>query len=182
MYERITIMGVEDWGDKWQVRYAREFVPETPEEQPWATQGGHCFPKDVFEWRAAEYGIDPTDMDTLVDIVLVEPFISPGDMKAGEMLHDAPTIAEARQAHLARCSRAKLRARITTRTAALRNAGGLLDQLRTQSPMDTEVMQVKEQYVREMRQAHRDAAAVEPRSRARQLVEELERQKRRSNG
>lgn len=182
MYEKRTIMEIQDWGDKWQVVYVREFVPETPGEEAWAEQAGHCFPKDVFEWRAAEYDIDPADMDTLLDVVLSEPFIDPGDVKPGERLHDAPTIEEARRAHLARCSKAKLKARITTRTAALRNAGGLLDQLKAQSPMDTEVMQIKRQTVQEMRLAHRDAAAVEPRSRARQLVEELERQKRRSNG
>lgn len=34
----------------------------------------HVFPPDTLEWRAAEYGIDPTDLDTLLDIVLNEPF------------------------------------------------------------------------------------------------------------
>ena len=104
MYEKRTIMEIQDWGDKWQVVYVREFVPETPGEETWAEQAGHCFPKDVFEWRAAEYDIDPADMDTLLDVVLSEPFIDPGDVKPGERLHDAPTIEEARRAHLARCS------------------------------------------------------------------------------
>lgn len=40
----------------------------------------HSFPLDILEWRAAEYGIDPRDFDTLIDVVLHEPFIpDPGD-------------------------------------------------------------------------------------------------------
>ncbi len=35
----------------------------------------HIFPHTTFEWRAAEYGVDPDDVDTLIDIVLHEPFI-----------------------------------------------------------------------------------------------------------
>lgn len=34
----------------------------------------HVFPPETLEWRAAEYGIDPEDTDTLLDIVLNEPF------------------------------------------------------------------------------------------------------------
>lgn len=33
----------------------------------------HIMPSDIFEWRAAEYGID--DLDELIDIVLHEPYV-----------------------------------------------------------------------------------------------------------
>jgi hypothetical protein len=34
----------------------------------------HIFPPETLEWRSAEYGIDPEDTDTLLDIVLSEPY------------------------------------------------------------------------------------------------------------
>jgi hypothetical protein len=33
----------------------------------------HVLPVDTLAWRAAEYGIDPADLDTLLDVVLHEP-------------------------------------------------------------------------------------------------------------
>lgn len=35
----------------------------------------HRFPHDTLRWRAAEYGIDPLDSETLLRVVLHEPFI-----------------------------------------------------------------------------------------------------------
>ncbi|WP_328494098.1 hypothetical protein OHS59_16185 [Streptomyces sp. NBC_00414] len=32
----------------------------------------HIFPIEALEWRAAEYGIDPADVDTLLDLILHE--------------------------------------------------------------------------------------------------------------
>ncbi|MGW6499314.1 hypothetical protein [Nonomuraea angiospora] len=39
----------------------------------------HIIPHSTWEWRCAEYGIDPDDMDTLLDIVLHEPWIPDPD-------------------------------------------------------------------------------------------------------
>lgn len=153
MYKKRTILEVQDWGDKWQVVYIVEHVPEKgdADQQVWAEQTGHCFPKDIFEWRAAEYDIDPADMDTLVDIVLAEPFLDSSDYANGEGLHDAPDIASARTAHKARCARGKLRGRITTRGKAAEK-DGLLHQMRTESLMHPEVIKVKKEFVRRHRQ------------------------------
>lgn len=152
MYKKRTILEVQDWGDKWQIVYIVEHVPETPEDgEVWAEQSGHCFPKDIFEWRAAEYGIDPTDMDTLIDIVLSEPFLDDNDYAPGEGLHDAPDIALAREAHKSRCAKGKLRGRITTR-GKIAMKDGILHKLRTESFMDPEVIQVKREHVRRQRQ------------------------------
>lgn len=63
--------------------------------------GTHTFPEDTMEWRAAEYGIDPADLDTLLDIVLHEPHL-PDDDQPELSLHNAPTIDAARDRHLAR--------------------------------------------------------------------------------
>ncbi|WP_433235560.1 hypothetical protein ACQPYK_25555 [Streptosporangium sp. CA-135522] len=41
----------------------------------------HIIPHSTWEWRCAEYGVDPNDMDTLLDIVLHEPWIpDPNDV------------------------------------------------------------------------------------------------------
>ncbi|MFD8529402.1 hypothetical protein ACFV0L_18480 [Streptosporangium canum] len=43
----------------------------------------HIIPHSTFEWRCAEYSIDPDDMTTLLDVVLHEPWIpSPDDAMA----------------------------------------------------------------------------------------------------
>lgn len=158
MYKKRTILDVQDWIDKWQIVYIIEHVPEPDDadQQTWAEQGGHCFPKDIFEWRAAEYGIDPSDMDTLIDIVLSEPFLVESDYSSGESLHDAPSIAAARTAHLARCVQGKLRGRITTRGKIARE-GGVLHKVRAESPMHEEVLQVKREHVESQRKALRDS-------------------------
>lgn len=43
--------------------------------KPDGTNHCHVFPKTTMESRAAEYGIDPSDVDTLLDIVLHEPYM-----------------------------------------------------------------------------------------------------------
>ncbi|MFE9064940.1 hypothetical protein [Streptomyces violaceusniger] len=96
----------------------------------------HVFPKNTLEWRAAEYGIDPGDVDTLLDIVLHEPhaphpddrlsadddpavaagLFSPapasrGTVRAGDpvptTLYTAETVEQAREAHLLRIQHTK---------------------------------------------------------------------------
>lgn len=64
-------------------------------------RGRHVFPDDALEWRAAEYDIDPGDMDTLLDMVLWEPHLPDPD-RPDLMLHDAPDIDSAREYHLSR--------------------------------------------------------------------------------
>lgn len=153
MYKKRTILEVQDHDDKWNVIYIIEHVPEPgdKDQQIWAEQGCHWMPKDIFEWRAAEYGIDPTDMDTLIDIVLSEPFLEDSDYAEGESLFDADDITTARLAHKSRCARGKLRGRITTR-GKIAQKGGLLHKMRTESLMDDEVLQVKREHVAQQRE------------------------------
>jgi hypothetical protein len=91
------------------------------------------FPKFTLEQRAAEYGFDPADVETLLDVVLHEQFVhspggeiedaaaaqgmlspalvSNGAARRGQMvptdLFNAPTIKHARDAHLVRVAHAK---------------------------------------------------------------------------
>lgn len=106
----------------------------------------HAFPLDTMEWRAAEYGIDPADRATLLDIVLTEPHLTAEDQARGYRLHDAPDIETARRDHLARCVAVKLRHRISTRAV-----GTPLGRIRSESPMDPEVIAVKAQHVARVR-------------------------------
>ncbi|GAA0705423.1 hypothetical protein GCM10010193_70620 [Kitasatospora atroaurantiaca] len=70
---------------------------------------GLLFPADTLAWRSAELGIDPADTETLLDIVLHEPFVT-SDPPVGE-----GSQAPAREPHLARIAEAKRRVTITTR-------------------------------------------------------------------
>jgi hypothetical protein len=51
----------------------------------------HIIPHSTWEWRCAEYGIDPDDMDTLLDVVLHEPWIPQPDDALSRM---NPVVAE----------------------------------------------------------------------------------------
>lgn len=97
---------------------------------------GITFPKQTLEYRAGEYGIDPDDVETLLDVVLHEPFLPDlsdpashpadpawqlgvkgralfplGRIRAGDTvpadLWTASSIDDARTAHLARINHVK---------------------------------------------------------------------------
>lgn len=101
----------------------------------------HIFPHATLAWRAAEYGIDPADTEALLDVILHEPFLpdlddpdeaaqdpaaragmtvparkARGRIRKGDpvpvRLHNADTIADARQAHLMRIDAIKDTVRI----------------------------------------------------------------------
>lgn len=67
----------------------------------------HVFPDSIFEWRVAEYELDPTDIQTLLDIVIHEPHLPAGWDQGPDFLHRAPDRATARDAHLARIAACK---------------------------------------------------------------------------
>lgn len=94
----------------------------------------HAFPPPAVEWRMAEYQLD--SVDEALDMVLHEPFaVDPLDRfqklpdpaaRAGMVtrlpgraseepvrLHNAPTIADAREAHRLRIADAKARVQVT---------------------------------------------------------------------
>ncbi|HEY9659112.1 MAG TPA: hypothetical protein V6C65_11715, partial [Allocoleopsis sp.] len=54
------------------IHVVKEFI----EDDDTVSLNLHIFARDTIEWRAAEYDIDPeTDFDTLINIVLFEPFV-----------------------------------------------------------------------------------------------------------
>lgn len=133
----------------------------------------HLFPLETLEWRAAEYGIDPADTATLLDIVLTEPHLTEEDWAAGHRLHDAPDIDTARVDHLARCARSKLRHRISTRTP-----GHPCRRVAAESPLHPEAIGLKQQLVARARTAHAAARQAEPQDRIAALRAAVQRHER----
>ncbi|MEV4053046.1 hypothetical protein AB0J55_17825 [Amycolatopsis sp. NPDC049688] len=139
----------------------------------------HYLPADTLEWRAAEYDIDPADTATLLDIVLAEPHLSEEDWAAGHKLHDAPDIDTARRDHLARCARAKLRHRISTRTRASTKDTPAVphpcQRVADESPLHPEAIELKRQLVEQARTAHIATQAAAPPDRIAALRAAVER-------
>lgn len=111
---RIEMSGVPMWQVKY-ARYADESAPGAKAVKYASEPEGyhvHVFPPDTLEWRAAEYGIDPTDTDALLDIILGEPF---AEQDPVPLLFTADTIEEARAQHTSRCAQAKLAKKISSR-------------------------------------------------------------------
>jgi hypothetical protein len=124
-------------------------------DQDDVAEGVHIFPYDILEWRAAEYGIDPSDVDTLLDIVLAEPYLSPDEWKTGPQLYVDPDtdLSEVRQAHLSRCARVKLANRISTRG----KSADPLTLVRETHQMDAGAVSIKRQLVDQGREQRRRA-------------------------
>lgn len=81
----------------------------------------HLMPGATLEWRAAEYGVDPKDVDTLLEIVLHEPHMQTVDnpqhgpryADSGPDLWTADSTDAARTAHLARVQACSVRIDVT---------------------------------------------------------------------
>jgi hypothetical protein len=162
---KIVFDSVELVRDRWRVAKTLTADDGSSERQL------HVFPTDTMEWRAAEYGIDPSDTASLLDVVLTEPHLTPEDWANGSALHTAPDIATARRDHLARCAAVKLRHRMSTRAK-----GTPLDRVRAESVMDLEVVAVKTAHVSQVREqqlAHRRRLSLAPVPRAEVLRRQL---------
>lgn len=142
------------------ISYTSVTLLDSPTNPRWAIEGmrteddgstmryRYVFPTDTLEWRAAEYGIDPKDTATLLDIVLAEPHLTDEDFAPGTHLYEAPDIDTARRAHVARCAAVKWRHRI-----ASRDASSPCHRIVQESPMDGEVLDLKRQLVAQHRAA-----------------------------
>lgn len=118
----------------------------------------HYFPADTLEWRAAEYDIDPTDLDTLLDIVIYEPYMEDAD-RPDMLLHDATSVEEARTYHLSRIQKVKAKQpkdRVMS-AAAVETHGRVREEIKKLSHMDPEVIQVKKNLVAKIRKDRKDA-------------------------
>lgn len=136
----------------------------------------HVFPADTLEWRAAEYGIDPADRATLLEMVLYEPHLPVADPVA-HPLFAAATVAAARNEHLADIAalkgggqargltgRSQQRAVDVTQHPVLLESGveDPLAVIRRESPIDPEFIAVKARHVSRQRDAYRAQQAAVP--------------------
>lgn len=115
----------------------------------------HTFPTDTMEWRAAEYGLDPSDVDTLLEIVLAEPHLDPDPDDATRSLFAAATIEEARDHHLKKIRKIKVG----------RDADAW-ERAKVGAVMHPEAIELKAEHVRRGRDAHRTRAARAPHTEA----------------
>lgn len=137
----------------------------------------HVMPEDIFEWRVAEYDIDPDDRDTLLELVLYEPYLDNLSSDDPRLLINAESIATARTAHLERVRGKKGKGRVRTRNRrapelAVTRAGPgervLLDAvddpltplevLKREMPIDPGIVAVKRENVNRRRAAKKQGA------------------------
>lgn len=72
---------------------------EVADEEGNTVRVAHVMPKDAAEWRVAEYGLDPNDHDTLIDVLIHEGHVHAA-IAPEDSLHLAPTVEHAREALL----------------------------------------------------------------------------------
>lgn len=109
--------------EEWKIQESRtEQVSGTPcwlvtLLKPDGSTHATVMPTAALEWRAAEYGIDPTDVDTLLDVILHEPHLPMADdpVRGPRYADDGPDLwtaentSVAREAHLARIEASPVR-------------------------------------------------------------------------
>lgn len=103
------------------------------------------FRVDTLEWRAAEYDIDPADKDTLLDMVLSEPFLDPDPDDPTLSLFDAPDIGRARVHHLRKVAQVEVEADPKA-----------WEDAKAYSLMHYQALDLKREHVRRGRKAHQD--------------------------
>jgi hypothetical protein len=101
----------------WMVKFSVERDPDEKEFDhriaPEHNVFIHAFPEQRILAIIAEYELDESDMDSVMDMVLAEPFLDTAD---GEpTLFSGESMEVIRDAHIRRCARAKLRTRMSTR-------------------------------------------------------------------
>ena len=133
----------------------------------------HVLPVDILETRAAEYSIDPADIDTLLEIVLYENYLPPQEPDDPTALHNAETIQEARDALITRVrtlrGAGKIEGRLGQselkaagpRAKVLRDSGeeDPLAFIKREAPISVPHMEVKREYVRRLRSVARERHA-----------------------
>jgi hypothetical protein len=111
----------------------------------------YVFPKDTMEWRVAEYGIDPKDTETLLDILLFEPHLQ---IPPEKHLYAVQDVQEAREHLLGMVAERKALSERQGPPQGLRRAVSAKDvrgKLVGMCDMDPEVISVKSEMVQKHR-------------------------------
>lgn len=113
----------------------------------------HAFPTETLAWRAAEYGIDPADVDTLLEVVLHEPYMMGHDHTSADHLYSTDQDT-ARRALMARVREVK-------KSRNIHDPDGHLDQIRQAhrvNPAELAAMRAHVQHVHAHGHAPNDVA------------------------
>lgn len=113
----------------------------------------HVFPPYLLVHRAVEYGVDPADSRTLLDLVLHERFLTHAEMDpdAPDFVYNCDPVTALR-AHRARLDTVRQRARVV-------DPDGLLNQIHDAHVVDPAVVQRARAYVEHSRRSARLKAA-----------------------
>lgn len=76
----------------------------------------HWIPDTAFVARPLEYGFDPDDYDTLLDVILNEPFTVVPREEEHLTIYGSADEEPTRKAHVRRCAQVKLAHRLSTRS------------------------------------------------------------------
>lgn len=156
----INLLGVEKLNNLLVIQREMVFSDGT------TNTGKHVLPEDTLEWRAAEYGIDPADLNALLDIVLWEPFLEEDD-RPDLALYSADTVEAARTHYLARIQRAKARGGATPQVA---KPDPVRDQILAMVVVHPEAIAIKEAMVGKVRGRMRAEREAVTKARLRALV------------
>lgn len=152
------------------VREMFEVVKEIIHDDGTVDMNLHQFPAETLEWKAAEYGI--RDPDTLIDLILFEPFTEPVDV-----LKLQPSEALAVHLPLVRAAKKNLqtsaKGRMASAATSLRTLGvhqKYIDAvtedpnavIKEHAPFDPEVIVVREAYLAQVRTKTQEAERESP--------------------
>lgn len=156
---RLTVEGPRRW---WNLYLYVE--PDQGDPYYWS----HKLPEETFEWRVAEYGFDPADQDTLLDVVLYEPWLDESLRDPGKTHVTARTPAVARDDLLEHIRRRKGPGRLKGRRGLAPNLNDLPHPVAVDSEADDPIevikremvlsephIEVKREIVADTRQRHR---------------------------
>lgn len=116
--------------------------PDQGEPYYWS----HKLPEETFEWRIAEYGFDPADQDTLLEVVLYEPWLDE-QTRDPHKTHIAADPAVAREHLLERVRRHKGPGRLRGRRGLAANLNALPHPVAVDSEADDPVEVIKREMV-----------------------------------
>lgn len=137
----------------------------------------HVFPADTLEWRIAEYGLDPNDLDTVLDVVLAEPWLNDGvDHSHPRFLYNAASVEDARAFHLERVQAFQAKHAPAGKAATRPDQGGHRKAILDKVLIDPEVVEAKRGLVGVARDRHAKEKAAQgvTASRAQHWQDQLE--------
>lgn len=149
---KVTIVsaGRQRYNDR-TARWAWQIVKLVEDDAGTTKKYLHVIDPVMLHLRAAEYDIDPRDIDTLLDLILCEPHFTPAedDPQSPDFLFNAPTVAHARTVRMETAKAVKARIGLETQDAT--GKGHPLDVIRRGHEVHDELHGMFVEIVRQQR-------------------------------